>query len=257
MKTRVVVLAGGKGKRMPAGKPKVLIPLNGKPMMSYLLKSIASSGIDGKPVIVVGHGAEEVRQTFGPEYSYVLQESQLGTGHAVQQTEPVLKDATDTIMVLYGDHPFIRPSTIRNLDTLHRREGQMLTMMTISVPDFNEWRVPFYDFGRIVRDDKGCITRIVENKDSSPSELEIREVNPALFCFNAEWLWANLKKIKNDNAQREYYLTDLVQIAIDGGETIASMNIDPLEGIGVNTPRHLELASELTIARFAQEFFSR
>ncbi len=245
MKTRVVVLAGGKGKRMLSEKPKVLIPLQGKPMMSYLLESVASSGVDSEPVIVVGHGAAEVQQTFGPRYTYVLQKSQLGTGHAVQQTEPVLKGKTDAVVVLYGDHPFVRPSTIRDLEALHRRDGPMLTMMTTFVPDFKEWRAPFYDSGRIVRDNKGRIVRIVEKKDALPHELEICEISPSYFCFNAEWLWEHLKKLTNDNARQEYYLTDLVRIAIDGGDAVASMDANPLEGVGVNTAEHLWLAREL------------
>ncbi len=249
MTTRIVVLAGGKGERMAGVQPKVLTPLCGKPIMGYLLESIAQAGIDAQPVVVVGHRAEEVQKEFGPRYIYVPQHIQLGTGHAVQQAESVLKNNADTVLVLYGDHPFLSHRTIKTLHELHEREGRVLTMMTITVPDFNEWRQPFFDFGRIVRDEHGRITRIVEKKDALPAELEIRELNPSFFCFNAEWLWRNLQKLTNQNAQGEYYLTDLVQIAIREGESIASMPIEPFEAIGVNTPEHLALASALLASR--------
>jgi bifunctional UDP-N-acetylglucosamine pyrophosphorylase / glucosamine-1-phosphate N-acetyltransferase len=246
MNTRIVILAGGKGKRMRSELPKVLTPLNGRPIMAHLLAAVAAAGIDPRPTIVVGYGADEVKRVFGPNYSYVLQERQLGTGHAVQQTETMLKDAADAIMVLYGDQPFIKPSTIAELHARHAREGRVLTMMTILADDFDAWRAPLFDFGRIVRDADGRIARIVEKKDAVPEELAIRELNPSFFCFNAAWLWNSLKKLTNHNAQDEYYLTDLVQLAISEGETIASMNVSAREGIGVNTPEHLELAKEIS-----------
>ena len=242
MDTKVIVLAAGKGTRMDSEIPKVLIRLNGRPMIQYLLDAIRASGVDPRPVIVVGHNADLLRASIGPGYQYVYQQEQLGTGHAVQRAEALLAGRTKNVMVLYGDHPFVRPETIVGLGVLHEREGRVLSMMTTVAEDFEGWRAPFADFGRVIRNAAGEITAIVEIKDATPEVHPIREVSPAFFCFKAAWLWKNLKKIKNDNAKREYYLTDLVRIAIDEGQAIASININPLESIGINTPSHLELA---------------
>lgn len=247
MRTRVIVLAAGKGTRlngMTAGFPKVLIRLNGQPMIRYLLDAIKTSGADPQPVVVVGHNANVLQESLGPGYKYVYQEEQLGTGHAVACAEKILSGKTDAVIVLYGDHPFVQPSTIAKLRDLHQREGRVLSMMTTTVEDFNDWRSPFADFGRVLRDQAGKIIGVVEVKDATPAERQIREVNPSYFCFNADWLWHNLKKINNNNAKAEYYLTDLVRIAIDEGQAITSLNVNPLESIGVNTPEHLELAKQ-------------
>lgn len=245
MNTRIVVLAGGKSTRMNSGIPKVLAPLRGKPMIQYLLDAIRASGIDSQPVVVIGKYREIIKQTLGEKYVYVIQEEQRGTGHAVQCTEGTLKGNTKSVIVLYGDHPFVHTSTITKLKALHEREGCVLSMMTTTVEDFNEWRTPFYDFGRVIRDESRKIAAITEVKDATPAQREIREVNPSFFCFQASWLWTNLKKLDNNNAKHEYYLTDLVRIAIDEGECIASMDISPLESIGINTPEHLEFAKQL------------
>ena len=247
MRTRVVVLAAGKGTRLngvTAGVPKVLVRLNGQSMIKYLLHAIKKSGADPRPVIVVGHNAEVLKKALGTEYEYTRQEEQLGTGHAVACTEALLAGKTDAVIVLYGDHPFVQPSTIIKLRMLHKREGCPLSMMTTRVEDFEGWRRPFYDFGRVLRDSSGGISGIAEVKDATTAQRQIREVNPSFFCFDSGWLWKNLKKIKNANVKGEYYLTDLVRIAIDQGDRVASMDINPLESIGINTPEHLEIARE-------------
>ncbi len=250
MNTRVVVLAAGKGTRMQSDIPKALVPLNGRPMIQHLLDAIRASGADPRPVLIVGHYADVLRSTLGDDYDYVYQKEQLGTGHAVQCAEPLLAGKTDTVIVLYGDHPFVRSGTIAKLKALHEREGCVLSLMTATVEDFKEWRIPFADFARIVRDARGKIVSVVEAKDATPAEREIKEVNPAFFAFKADWLWKNLKKLRNDNAKGEYYLTDLVQIAVAKGACVASLPISPQESIGVNTPEHLNAAA--IIARTAQ-----
>jgi|SRR3989344_778375 len=243
---RVVILAAGKGKRMNHELPKVLIALEGKPMLSHLLYAVEKSGVDSKPAIVVAPGnIDIIKQSVGDNYDYVVQKEQLGTGDAVRSTRALLEGKTDVVMVLYGDHPFLKPETIKTLRDFHRKEGTVLTMMTISVPDFEGWRKPFYDFGRVIRDGQGEVVDIIEKKDTTPDQLKIREVNPSFFCFRADWLWPNLEKLTNKNAQGEYYLTDLVRIAIQGGERIASVDVNPQESIGVNTPEHLALANTL------------
>ena len=250
MRTRVIILAAGKGTRLNGltdGLPKVLIRLNGQPMIQYLLDSIKASGADPRPVIVVGHNAQLLPRSLGPEYEYVYQKEQLGTGHAVACAEPLLRGKTDAVIVLYGDHPFVQPSTINKLQNLHRQEGRVLSMLTTTVEDFNDWRAPFADFGRVLRDQDRKITGVVEVKDATLSQRQIQEVNPSYFCFDSGWLWKNLKSITNNNVKREYYLTDLVRIAIDQGEEIASMDINPLESIGINTPEHLGIAQQFVL----------
>lgn len=242
MRTRVIVLAAGRGTRMQSDVPKVLVPLNGRPMIQYLLDAIRASGVDARPVLVVGHQSDMVRKAIGGGVDYVEQKEQLGTGHAAQCAEPLLAGRAENVIVLYGDHPFVRSETIAGLKELHEREGRVLSMMTATVEDFEGWRAPFADFSRVIRDASGRIVRIAEAKDATPAELIIREVNPAFFAFRAAWLWDNLKSITNKNAPGEYYLTDLVRIAIAQGERIASLSIDPSEAIGVNTREHLTSA---------------
>ncbi len=242
MNTRIIVLAAGKGTRMKMEMPKALAVINGKPIVEHLLISVAASGVDSDPVVVVGFGADEVKRTLGDRYAYVLQEPQLGTGHAVRCAEPVLRGKSDAVMVLYADQPFIRPATIRALAALHEKNRPAFSLMTTTVPDFNDWRAPFFDFGKIVRDGNGNIVKIVEKKDRRPEEDEIKEINPTLFCFDAGWLWEHLPKLTNDNAQKEYYLTDLAQMAIKENAPIASASVAPEETIGVNTKEHLGFA---------------
>lgn len=239
MKTRVIVLAAGKGTRMQSDIPKVLIPLNGRPMIQYLLDAIQASGADPRPVLVVGHQSDMVREHVGDGVEYAEQTEQLGTGHAVLCAESLLAGRADDVIVLYGDHPFVRPQTIAGLQQLHEREGCVLSMLTVIPDDFEAWRAPFADFSRVIRDASGRIVRIAEVKDATPAELAVREVNPAFFAFKAGWLWNNLKGITDNNAKGEYYLTDLVGMAMAQGQRIASMPIDPSEAIGVNTREHL------------------
>lgn len=243
--TAIVILAGGRGRRMGGNGPKVLQRIDGHTLVEHLLEAVEESDVCVKPVMVVGFGADQIRAVVGSRAEYVTQEPQLGTGHAVGFSRELLEGRADQIMVLYGDHPFVSAGTIRKLDLFHATEGKVLTMMTVHVEDFSAWRAPFYDFGRIARDDAGRIARIVEKKDATPEQLEIREVNPALYCFQAAWLWEHLPRLQNDNAQGEFLLTDLVAMAIEEGQEIASVEIDPFECLGVNTPEHLAMAEQI------------
>lgn len=239
---QIIILAAGHGKRMQSELPKVLVPLHGKPLVTHVLEQIKSSGITSVPVIVVGQHRELVMKTLGDSYKYAVQEEQLGTGHAVMSAKSMLPLDTKHVMVLYGDHPFISASTIKNLMAKHLNTDSKLTMATVQLPDFLEWRSVFYNnFGRIVRNESGDISKIVEFKDTkTDEERNIKEVNPSYFCFDAEWLWENLKKINTDNAQKEYYLTDLVKIAMQEKIKIQSVSIDPREALGVNSKQELE-----------------
>lgn len=245
MNTRVIVLAAGKGTRMGGEIPKVLIPFNGKPLAAHLLENIKASGVDTQPIVVISRDGELVKEKLGDSYLYAVQEKQLGTGNAVLAAESVIPKDTKVVIVLYGDHPFLSPETIKNLQKLHEENSGPLAMMTTQVGDFEDWRYLFKDFGRIVRDTNGNIQSIVEMKDATPEEQAITEVNPSFFSFRTDWLWSHLKELKNDNAQGEYYLTDLVKIAMNEGHPIASIEITPHESIGVNTPEQLEVAKNL------------
>lgn len=243
--TAVVVLAAGKGKRMGAMNgniPKVLTPLDGRPMIAYLLRSIKQAHLNTKTVVVVGYGANQVQKALGPAYSYVVQDEQLGTAHAVWCAEGFLKDRFKDVIVLYGDHPLVRPATIQKLHDLHRHGKQVITFLTTQVPDFSGWRAGFYDFGRILRDEQGQICGIRERQDAGPQELAIGEVNTGLMVFESSWLWQNLPLVKKNNIQREYYLTDLIRVAIQGKHNIATLATEAFECTGINTPEHLVLA---------------
>ncbi len=240
-KTKIIILAAGKGKRMETDSPKVLAEINGKIMIKYLLESVKNSGILGKPCIIVGYQKEKVVEALGSNYDYAIQNEQLGTGHAVSCAEEYTKDASD-VLILFGDQPFVKPETIKKMVTEHIKYKNKITMATVVLPDFLDYRAFFYhNFSRIVRDDKGNILKSVEFKDATEEEKKILEVNPCYFIFDAKWLWENLKKIKNENIQKEYYLTDLLKIANEEGEKIESIQIDPPEALGANSKEELEI----------------
>ncbi len=237
----IIILAGGKGTRMNDTKPKVLTDIKGKPMLTYLLSAI-SRVCDKKPLIVVGYKAEEIKDVIGADQKYIIQEEQLGTGHAVQTAVPYLSPETKHVIVLYGDHPLIDSDTVSSLYKSHMNQmASPLTMGTVVIPDFEDWRKPFYDFGRVIKNNENKIIKIIEKKDATPEELEIKEVNPSYFCFNADWLKENIEKIGKNNAQGEYYLTDLVGLAQSQGYDLNYCAIPPHEALGVNTPEQLAL----------------
>lgn len=239
-KTQIIILAAGKGKRMNVEIPKVLVNFNGKPMIDYLIQAVLHSGVAGKPILVVGYKKEEVVEHIGDKATYVVQEEQLGTGHAVKVTEASIPNNIENVLVLYGDAPSVTGAMIANLVAVHNNSDCSLTMATVTIPSFNDWYQVFYKpFSRIVRDENGKIIRSVEFKDASELEKEIKEVNPCYFCFKKEWLFEHLAKLKNENAQGEYYLTDLVGYAASE-KSIASVSISPEEALGVNSIEELQ-----------------
>lgn len=244
MQNQIVILAAGKGKRMNSSDmPKVLVPLKGKPVILYLLDQVNQLTQLIKPVIVVGFMKEKVREFLGDAYLYATQEKQLGTAHAVMAAKE--KVNAENILVLYGDMPFVSANSLRKLLHLHRQSGNNLSMFTSIVENFEGVFGALKSYGRIIRDKSGEIVKITEYKDATEEERERKEVNPGIYCFKTSWLWDKLEKIENHNSQGEYYLTDLVEIAIKEGLKISSLKIDPKEVLGINTLQDLEEAEKI------------
>ena len=243
-KIQTVILAGGRGTRMNSDLPKVLHCLKGKTIIESVIDNV--SPLCPKPVMIVGHRGDEVIKAVGDRATFVWQKEQLGTGHAVAcAKETLLAQNAQTIVVLPGDHPSIRTSTIKSLIESHERKEAKLTIATILLPDFTDYRESFYNFGRIIRTPEGDISGIVELKDATDGQKAIKEVNAAYYCFDADWLWQNISKLGSDNKAGEFYLTDLIAIAASQSEPINSIAItDPREGLGVNTPAQLQIAEK-------------
>ena len=245
MSREIIILAAGKGTRMNCDGPKVLLEVMGRPMIDYVLESVEKSGLGIKPVVVVGFQGNKVRDQINDRALHVWQQNQFGTGHAVSCAGEILRERAGDVLVLYGDTPLISSKTINNLFAIHSAEGSTLTMMTTEVEDFNDWRQGFFGFGRILRNGHNSISAIRELKDCVENEKKILELNPGYYCFNSDWLWRNIELISNNNSQQEYYLTDLVEMAVREGKIINSMKIHPIECLGVNTVEQLRLVEEL------------
>jgi bifunctional UDP-N-acetylglucosamine pyrophosphorylase/glucosamine-1-phosphate N-acetyltransferase len=240
--TEVIILAAGKGTRMNADVPKVLVELGGIPMIKRVLHSVQNAGYS-TPVVVVGFEAQMVKDVCGESYTYVFQEEQKGTGHAVLVTEDALRDDTDCVVVVYGDQPFVTPKTLTGLaEPLHN--GAHLVLATAVINDDELFEKQFARFGRIIRNEEGSIVKIVEAKDATEEELKVREVNVGFMAFNKQWAFRHLAELKNDNSQGEYYLTDLVKIAFEEGIKIHSVQMNEKEALGANTKEQLDLMHE-------------
>jgi len=241
---KIIILAAGKGTRMNSDLPKALVPLAGKPIVEHLLKAVKDSGVNIKPILVVSPDNKKIIKKALSEYGceYAIQVEQLGTGHAVSVACDFIDEQTDNVVTFYGDHPFVKPETIKKLFEIHKG---VITMMTAKVDDFNDWRHNFLHWGRIVRDEKNKIKAIVEFKDATAEQKKIKEINPSFFCFDGQWLKTNIKKLKNDNNSKEYYLTDMVKLAFSQGHKINDLIIDAREVMGINSAEELKLAEGL------------
>ena len=225
--------------------PKVLCELHNKTLIEHSIDHIEQSRLRLKPTVVVGYGAEHIRKHLGDRVNYVEQTEQLGTGHAVKSAREVLQGKCGDLLVLYGDHPYVPPYVINELVSIHKGREAVVTIATAVVSDYEAWRGPLYDYGRVIRNEAGEVREIIEVKDA-PEEIRLKkEVNVGYYCFNAPWLWNNIDNLSNNNAQREYYLTDLVGLAIAQKQKVATFTIDPIVSIGVNTPEQLATAEKL------------
>jgi len=222
-----IVLAAGKGKRMKSKLYKVLHPVCGKPMVGHVVDTVRRTN-SKRTVVIVGHGAEEVKTYLGDQAEYALQAEQLGTGHAVRQAEELLGKEEGTTILICGDTPLVRAETIEAMIALHESEGAAATILT-AVPEDPT------GLGRIIRGEDGGVLRIVEQKDCTPEEAAVKEINTGTYCFDNRKLFDALSKVTNDNAQGEYYITDVIGILRGEGEKIAAYATQDLtESIGVN-----------------------
>ena len=246
MKVTAVLLAAGQGTRMKSALPKVLHPLCGKPMLWHVLEALKSAATE-KPVVVVGHGADDVRQYLGDSADCVLQEPQLGTGHAAMQAESLLKGKTDFVIVTYADMPLLRGETFQRLVETQRLNSGPFSLLTVSADDPR-------GFGRIVRKADGTVEAIVEEYVATPEQQKIKELNVGAYCFKADWLWDALHRIEKNPKKGEYYLTDIVEIAVkDNLPVQAVLHDDFIETIGINTRVHLSEAEAAMRMRINRE----
>lgn len=249
MSTTAVILAAGQGTRMRSNTPKVLHPLVGKPMIWYALEaSRQATGV--KPVLVIGHEAEAVRDTVGDQADFAMQEPALGTGHAVQQTQSLLQGKTDLILVTTADMPLLSPETLAGLLKLHQENASLQTpisMLTVLTDDPR-------GFGRVVRDENDQVIAIVEEAQATSEQLAIKELNASVYCFTAIWLWEALPRIPL-SPKGEYYLTDLVAIARSDGLGVRALRAeDPEEVIGINNRIHLAEAEAILRRRINEKW---
>ncbi len=233
-KITAVLLAAGQGTRMKSDLPKVLHHVCGRPMVLYALDA-ARAATTEKPVLIVGVGADQVRKTLGENAEYALQETPLGTGHAVMQAESLLQGKTDYVLVTYADMPLLRAETLQKLVETQQANLGPMSMLTVVYDDPR-------GFGRVIRKTDGTVAQIVEEYVATPEQLAVKELNVGAYCFRADWLWQALHRIPISK-KGEYYLTDTVELAASDGLPVQAIVLDDLsETIGVNTRIHLSEA---------------
>ncbi|GMM92805.1 bifunctional UDP-N-acetylglucosamine diphosphorylase/glucosamine-1-phosphate N-acetyltransferase GlmU [Qipengyuania sp. MTN3-11] len=234
-----IVLAAGKGTRMKSDLHKVLHPIAGRPMLHHLMASVDALG-PAKKVVVVGAGREQLEQALGDSARTCLQEPQMGTGHAVQQAEGALEGFTGDVLVLYGDVPFVKGETMQAmLDRLHAEDAPKVVVLGFEPEDA-------LAYGRVIADEDGRIRKMVEFKDADEAERACTLCNSGLMAARADDIFALLRRVGNDNAQGEYYLPDIVNIAIADGDTCAAVTTaDPGEVAGINSRAELAAAEAL------------
>lgn len=242
---RAIVLAAGKGKRLHSERyqlPKVLREANGRPLIEYVLDSI--SFIEKKDIVIVtGFMREKVMTRLGQEYTYIVQDPQLGTGHAVACAREAFLDYDGDVLILYGDMPLVRLETYETLIRHHQANSADCTLLTAKVDEPAS-------YGRIVRDVNGNLADIVEYKDATPEQKKITEVNVGIYVFRSRLLFEGLRKLKNNNAQNEYYLTDIPKIFINEGRKVLSHIVhDSKEACGVNTEDDLKYVEKVLSKR--------
>ena len=244
-----VILAAGKGTRMKSKLPKVLHKAAGKSMVQHVIDAAKAAGAK-RNIVVAGFGGDMVREAIGAQAEYAQQKEQLGTGHAVMQTADLLKDETGTVMVLCGDTPLLTGDLLKKLYQAHVEAQAKATVLTAIMPDAT-------GYGRIIRMADGSVQKIVEHKDATEEERQVKEVNSGIYCFDAKALFESLKKVTNDNAQGEYYLPDVLEILQKQGEKIWAVAADDYEStLGINSRLQLAGAEKILRRRKNEELMA-
>jgi bifunctional UDP-N-acetylglucosamine pyrophosphorylase/glucosamine-1-phosphate N-acetyltransferase len=245
-KLSIVILAAGQSTRMKSELPKVLHPLAGKPMVQYAVETAADLTSE-KPLLVVGNGADQVRRAVGDRVIYVEQKEQLGTGHALLQTRPLLEGRRETVLVWYADMPLLSADTLRQLIELQKEGKGPIAMLTVEADD------PM-GFGRILRDESGRVVGIVEEAVATDAQKAIKELNCGVYCFDGDWLWPHLTQLPL-SPKGEYYLTDLVVMAVAEGQAVEALKIgDVTEVLGINERTHLAQAEAVMRQRINEKW---
>lgn len=235
-----VVLAAGKGTRMNSDSlPKVLFPINGRPMLSYVTNTLSSLGIN-KPILIVGYLANKVKEAMGVNFDYALQTEQLGTAHAVLSAESFLSGKSGVTLIISGDQPFISTDSLKKL-TQAVAGGATLALLTVDTDN------PSYDgFGRVIINPSGYVQKIIEAKNANEAERHVRLMNLGTYAVDNEWLWNALHQVKKNDVSGEYYVTDIVELAVTAGKKVSAIFVEnETEALGVNTTEHLGEAEKL------------
>jgi bifunctional UDP-N-acetylglucosamine pyrophosphorylase/glucosamine-1-phosphate N-acetyltransferase len=241
MKSRALILAAGKGKRMKSKRSKVLHEIAGKSLIEYVVDALDIKEIARTGVIVSEQNIEEMKEVLGNRVDYIIQEEQLGTANAVLSAENWLYGFDGKIVVVVGDAPFLNKRTVTRLLTyFEKKEYACLLLSAIyNIP-------PAY--GRVVRNEKGALIKIVEEKDASEEEKKINEVSSSHYCFDKAKLFSALKQVKNENIQGEYYLPDVIEIFIKNDELVEALPVrDPMITFGINNEEDLLMAEKLML----------